>query len=177
MAVAIVAFAFVALLGLIPYGLQTMREAIDTTVTAQIADRLVNDARQLDFDTLTRATSSGGQPSRPFRLGDPRYFDDQGSEVPEAERERAVYHAIVRVRPVTRVPAGGDQTIGLNDDLATITVQVAFNPNDIELEFVSGNSEDDPQAELIDPKLGLKLSNYGFLVARNETRNPKPSSN
>jgi uncharacterized protein (TIGR02598 family) len=170
MAVAIAAFAFVAMLGLLPYGLETMRNAIDTTVTAQIADRLIHDARQLDFDTLTKADQGGNRTV--FRLGETRYFDDQGSEVPRAERERAVYHAIVRVRPTTYMPSGGNRVGGANDDLATITVQVAFNPNNMDLKFKSGASEDEPDAQLIEPEPGLKIANFGFLVARNETRNP-----
>jgi uncharacterized protein (TIGR02598 family) len=179
MAMGMIAFAFVALLGLLPVGLQTMRDAIDTTVTAQIASRLVNDAQQTDFDTLTNPEDLPEPSSRAFRQrfeGDEefRYFDDQGVEVPAEDKAKAIYHAIARISPVTEVPTKDGEGIERNDDLATITVQVAFNPNNRSIEFYSESANQNSHRELIKPQPGLKVATYSFAVARNETRNPKP---
>src|SRR3954464_1029271 len=52
LAVGVVAFAFVAILGLIPAGMSQFRQAIDTSVCAQIAQRIINEAQQTDFTVL-----------------------------------------------------------------------------------------------------------------------------
>ena len=63
LALGIVAFAFVGLMGLLPAGLGTFRTAIDTTVSAQIVQRIVSDAEQSDFDALSsNSASSDGTP-------------------------------------------------------------------------------------------------------------------
>ncbi len=51
-AIGIVAFAFVALVGVLPVGLQTFRRAVDASVSAQITQRIINDIQQTDFDIL-----------------------------------------------------------------------------------------------------------------------------
>src|SRR5882757_6098701 len=52
LAVGVVAFAFVAILGLIPAGMTQFRQAIDTSVCAQIAQRIINEAQGTDFTIL-----------------------------------------------------------------------------------------------------------------------------
>src|SRR5947207_4035315 len=52
LAVGVVAFAFVAILGLIPAGMSQFRQAIDTSVCSQIAQRVINDSQETDFTTL-----------------------------------------------------------------------------------------------------------------------------
>jgi uncharacterized protein (TIGR02598 family) len=58
-AVGIVAFAFIPMLGLVPMGLNTSRQAIDTTIEAQIIQQMTGQAQQTDFSQLaTLATST-----------------------------------------------------------------------------------------------------------------------
>src|SRR5687767_4065395 len=52
LAIGVVSFAFVAILGLVPAGMSQFRQAIDTAVCAQIAQRVIGDAQQTDFDLL-----------------------------------------------------------------------------------------------------------------------------
>src|ERR1700742_1236811 len=52
LALGIVAFAFVAILGLIPAGMSTFRQAINISVCSQIGQRVIGDAFQADYDTL-----------------------------------------------------------------------------------------------------------------------------
>src|SRR3954470_20054707 len=98
LAVGVVAFAFVAVLGLIPAGMGQFRQAIDTSVCAQIAQRVINDAQETAFTILideaklpttgaddfafrapTVAASTASTASNPGKCI--RYFDEQGSEV------------------------------------------------------------------------------------------------
>ena len=109
-AISIFAIALVALLGLLPGGMTTFRKAMDTTVTAQIAQRIMHDFEQAEFNTVidlanpampTTGTGDGYSyqasplpalpvwrcpPHYTFRapvVGAPvlRYFDEQGYEL------------------------------------------------------------------------------------------------
>ena len=53
LAVGVISFAFVAILGLLPAGLAQFRQAMDNSVGAQIAQRIILDCQQTDFTTLT----------------------------------------------------------------------------------------------------------------------------
>src|SRR5687768_10397671 len=135
LAVGVVAFAFVAILGLIPAGLTQFRQAMDTSVCAQIAQRVIMDAQQTDFETLVDgkdpASKQTNMTFRGAKIGQSelRYFDEQGDEiVPKtgttlsaAEKVPIVYHVNTRIRPQTTLPrkSGFD-----SPDIATVTVQV-----------------------------------------------------
>ena len=110
LAIGVVAFAFVALLGLIPLGLSNFRKAMDASIGAEIGQRVLNDLQQSDFNTLLSQTSNAslvttlgtilsGQgngavaPRTVTGTGylSHRFFDDQGNEV--ILKESAVYTA------------------------------------------------------------------------------------
>src|SRR3954468_2269565 len=151
-AVGVVAFAFVAILGLIPAGMGQFRQAIDTSVCAQIAQRVINDAQETDFTTLVDeknlpttgsddfafrtpsiAATSGSTATNPGKCI--RYFDEQGSKVIPAntttsalsalEKQRVTYMVNTRVIPKTVVPSKSAYHVY---HLATLTIQVAYNP-------------------------------------------------
>lgn len=134
LAIAVIAFAFVALLGLLPAGLTTFRRALDISICTEIAQRLVADAQGADFDIVTDrehlpAYAKGKDFS--FRAPDARqdgggirFFDEQGNEILHTvggsavkldkvedltpdERLRVVYHVNVRVVPRVTPPTGG----------------------------------------------------------------------
>jgi uncharacterized protein (TIGR02598 family) len=111
-ALGIVAFAFVALLGLLPVGLGNYTQAINTQTAAEIYQRIAAELQETEFDTFmsppTQVATGGsgvGDSIKPgfFRLKW-RYFDVDGQEVkvenPEtltsAEKRRVVYSVWVR---------------------------------------------------------------------------------
>ncbi len=186
LAIGVVAFAFVAILGLLPTGMTQFRQAIDTTVCAQIAQRVIGDAQQTDFDTLIDKSNLPGTANYSFRgpaVNNPqfRYFDERGGEVipstknaqskPEAlspeEKALIVYHVNVRVIPETAIPktnSGGDAP-----QLATVTLQVANNPGNAKIVVSSAaQASDDPTRQLWVKTPGVTFLTYSALVARNQ---------
>ncbi|MEI6071372.1 MAG: Verru_Chthon cassette protein B [Verrucomicrobiae bacterium] len=143
LAIGIVAFAFLTILGLIPTGLRTFRGAIDTSVSGQIFQRIVNEAQQTDFDTLVATTQTT------------RYFDDQGNDV--ASAGNWIYQVNTRILPSTDLPDG---TAGANANLATITVQIAKNPGNAALDLTDDN--------LWTTNSGISFLTHSSLVARNK---------
>lgn len=137
MSLAIVTFALVGILGLVPVGLHGLRDAIDTTVCAQLAQRAITDAEQTDFDLLiAHAETSDAS----FFALPVRYFDEQGGEVlasdPQAEM-KIIYH--LRIRGSKPGPADSSAAnAGFTSlpgaprfqprDSSFLTVQVAWRP-------------------------------------------------
>ncbi|HEY3901407.1 MAG TPA: hypothetical protein VGM54_22550 [Chthoniobacter sp.] len=100
LAVGVVAFAFVAIMGLIPAGIHQFRQAIDNSVCTQIGQRVLQDCEQTDFNTLVDyahtyppivpgqptyfrapslvATQAAGGASQGACI---RYFDEEGNEI------------------------------------------------------------------------------------------------
>ena len=118
----IVSFAFVGIFSLLPAGMTSFRQAIDTTMMSQIVQRVANEEQQTDFATLT-----GGQTQRN------RYFDDQGNEVPEAGA--SVYSVEITVAGQTPLPNGAP-----SPNLATVTIRTAWNPGHNPSPFDAGSN-------------------------------------
>lgn len=114
LAIGIVASAFLAVFGLIPAGMNTFRAAMDASVGAQIAQRVINEAQQTDFNVLTSSTTAV------------RYFDDQGNEV--IGPERAIYHVNTRITTGSAMPGAMAPGGTASNNLATVTIQIANNP-------------------------------------------------
>lgn len=197
LAVGVVAFAFVAILGLIPAGLTQFRQAIDTSVCAQIAQRVIMDAQQTDYDLLIDKTGLPSSVPDYYTFRAPmvansefRYFDEQGNEVipsttsakknPSAltadEKRLIVYHVVTRIAPNMNVPRSGNSAKGgaLNT-LANVTVQVAFNPGNlvipIDTDGASGGAGagEKPQRNLfVSTTPGVSLITYNAQVGQNQ---------
>lgn len=181
LAVGIVAFAFVGLLALLPIGLTNFRGSVDTSVGAQIFQRVVADAEQTDFDLLTGAARAG---TGEFFVLPTRFFDDQGAEVvPRVpgspspyEGQQIVYHAHVRgSRPgPDAVPTGGTS---LFTSLPSIAAGKRFSPRDST--FLTIQIAHQPGAEPLplDENLlwdasarrsaGAGISTYSAIITRN----------
>lgn len=192
LAVGVIAFAFVAILGLLPAGLTQFRQAMDTSIASQIAQRIIMDAQLSDFDVLTNSAAgqtqqrqansvayfrvrsySATDKSNPLYI---RYFDEQGNEVvPQtitpstAELARIVYHVNTRVVPAPSLP-GNDPaapvdlgTSGAGVSLATILVQVAFNPSGKTLAIDNGTMLFD-----VTQNKNLPVRNYSAQIGRND---------
>jgi uncharacterized protein (TIGR02598 family) len=174
LSIGIVAFAFVSVLGMIPTGLSTFRQAMDTSVGSQIAQRVINDALQTDFDVLVDEDSSSVPQSADYTFRAPdkdggafRYFDEEGTEIVVEPPDRAltsdesrqvVYWVNMRIKPQTDgVQTGADGNL---KHLATVTVQVANNPGNQALGVGSDN--------LLTSMPGVSVHTYSALAPRNK---------
>ena len=191
LAVGIVAFAFVGIMGLLPAGMAQFRGTIDTTVCARIAQRVINDAQQTDFDTLIDEQNLGAQTagSKYFAFRAPkvtqpefRYFDERGGEIvpssvagrssPQAltpaERAVVVYQVNVRVMPQTPVPEIAGEDKG-GRDVATLTIEVANNPANRELRISNAARDDGREVgrQLFERVPGISILTYSAQIARN----------
>ena len=162
LAIGIVASAVVVVVGLFPSGMDTFRQAMNTSVGGQIAQQLISEAQQTDFDTLRSPDPKN--PVAPdydypvnttFNKLD-RYFDDQGSEIVPvspgapagAEKLKIVYWVRTRVSPradlpnLALVPGAGNPEIVNSKVIATVTVQIANNPTNQPLAQETGAAND-----------------------------------
>ena len=140
LALGIMAFALVSVFGLLPLGMTSFRQAIDLSVGSQIAQKIIDEAQQADFNTLTGVgtvpTGSAAQVSKPLR-----YFDVQGSELfsnSASGLTGMVYVANTRVVTATAVPSTGSASGVNNGNLATVTVQVVNNPANQAITLTNG---------------------------------------
>jgi uncharacterized protein (TIGR02598 family) len=171
-AIAVLAVAFVALIGLVPLGLTNFRDAMDTVIGSQIAQRVITDAEQTDFDLLlAEADKSSGE----FFNLPVRFFDDQAREVfpakPGAEAA-AIYRALVRgSRPgprdvstvdgdFTSLPAELGKPRFEPRDSIFLTIQVAHRPGLAPLKL--GTNQ-------LWPPRSAPLSTYRTVITRNGT--------
>jgi hypothetical protein len=140
---------------------------MDTSIGAQIFQRVVTDVEQMEFDTLLAAgDGSGGD----FFALPTRFFDDQGNEVGATEAVRMVYQVRVRVaRPgaatvkagtvgFTSLPAASADARFAPRDAVFLTVQIAHNPQRRELP-VDNRS--------LWAKQGASILTYSAVVTRN----------
>lgn len=85
-ALGIVAFAFVALLGLLPVGLNNFSKAMDTQTSTEIYQRMAAELQETEFDNLIKLGKTHMAQS-PFFFMKTRYFDAEGQEVKVANSE------------------------------------------------------------------------------------------
>ncbi len=195
LSIGIVAFAFVALLALLPAGNTAFRKSIDISVCGQIAQRVINDAQQAGFDAMVDTENADASdvddedytfryPDRKNPKGVLRYFDDQGREIiptsegnpTSVERQRIIYQVHTRIQPRAKVPrvrADRGTDVPSPEPMAQITVQVALNPGGaVDIPFSSAaNPGKDPKRNLWDPtpaQAGIQIFTYAALVGRNE---------
>jgi uncharacterized protein (TIGR02598 family) len=194
LAIGIVAFAFVALLALLPAGQNAFRQSIDVAVCGQIAQRIINEAQMSDFKSLIDAAHLGNGTPPEFTFRAPlvtkpefRFFDDQGREIPvkggtptAEEQRKIVYQVNTRIMP--RAPLPANRMVKVTNDmgnskippqpLAQITVQVALNPSGVKLPLSQSSPiGEDPMRNLwiSSPQTaGIQIYTYSALVGRNE---------
>lgn len=104
LALGIVSFASMAILGLIPVGLTNFRQSMNTTVQAQIAQKLINDAQLTSYDKLIN-----------FRTN----FDEAGNGVAASDTTK-LYAVTVQVTNLS-----GSLTTNFSSSVATnLVVQI-----------------------------------------------------
>jgi uncharacterized protein (TIGR02598 family) len=186
-ALGIVAFAFVALLGLLPVGLGNYTQAMNTQTSTEIYQRIAAELQETEFDTLLSSNTQkevGGTNAMFFRMAY-RYFDTEGQEVKvgdsenptETEKNRIIY----TVRTRGSFPGKGDpkqHTSSWFTSLPAVT-GTRFNPRDvmffsIQVALTQGREVKSLVSStdfIIDPtkaaKAGVGLRTYSILVARN----------
>jgi uncharacterized protein (TIGR02598 family) len=122
LALGILSFAFVGLLGVIPVGLNIFANAINATVESQIVQRVTTVARQTKFSQLSKLDYNPGQ--KDGEETPDFYFNEQGTEVVEAEeikQLRYVYTAAVVLQPESGIPASSGAQSS-NPNLATLNI-------------------------------------------------------
>ncbi len=107
LALGLVTFAAVAILGLLPTGLLVMRQAMDQTVQAQILRSIAGQALVEPFDQLDT--------SGPF------FFDDEGLAV--AGEEGSVYTVTISSH-TPLYPGSGNATESLDRSLTKLRIEI-----------------------------------------------------
>ena len=185
LALAIIAVAFVAMLGLIPTGLDNFRAAMNTQTTAEIFRRLSAEFQETDFDVLLAAQVKQGGDENQFYQLPLRYFDEQGQEVrvanPSApsmdETARIMYTARTRGSEPGK-PDPAQHSASHFTSLPGISAP-RFNPRDstfLTVQVVLSQGKDlgpvmDPSSFLVDPvkasKAGMPVKTFSLYVTRN----------
>lgn len=180
LAMGIVGFAVVAVLGLLSVGLDQYRTAVDTTVCSQIGQRLINDAQQADFSKLidyehTQARANNPEFTFRWPLEDKpkfRYFDEQGGEIVSDSEDgvltpeqslKVLYWVNIRIRPCAQLPRG---EIATRPNLAQVTVEVAHYAGGAPLEI--NGKKGDSGHNLFVPRAGVPIFTFSALVGRND---------
>lgn len=151
-ATGIAAMSIIMLFGLLPSGLNMFREANNVATSTQIAQKLISEAVQTDYDSLIQPNATGAFSTN---NGVPRYFDNEGIE--QLVSTDSVFHAYTRIVPSTSLPVS---TAG-NPALATITVQVVTNPNNQTITPPSSQTD-----YLIKPPATMKYQTYTSHIAK-----------
>jgi uncharacterized protein (TIGR02598 family) len=114
LAVAVTSFGCVSLLGLLPAGLDTFGSAMETSVRGQIVQRLVNDAKQTDFDVLNS--------------GPLRHFDAEGNEFVGPPNTSPPAGTLFTAQMLSLGNATLPAAPAASQSLLTVWVQIAKNP-------------------------------------------------
>lgn len=119
LAIGIVGIGFIPMMGLLPTGLNVFRQSMGAFVGAQIAQRVIAEAQQTDFATLSGSASKINASTR--------YFDTEGTEIDDSASTRWIYAVKTQVKSpaeITRDGIAGLQCSGL----MSIVVQVVCDP-------------------------------------------------
>ncbi len=194
LAIGIVAFAFVALLALLPMGLSNFRKAMNASIGSEIGQRVFNDLQQTDYDTLLKqanvapaAEASYPSEASPSKFGSGslphRYFDDDGNEViipgltagtdPSPAQRNAnhilydVHSQVILTSQIPSSPGGGAEGVIFSANLANIIVQVISNPAGATLQEVPVYNP----ASSNDPVKNPPFMQFSGFVSRNGRTN------
>jgi uncharacterized protein (TIGR02598 family) len=115
MALGIAAFCLVALLGLMPVGLKTVRDARGDSLRAEILKSMGNIAQQTDYSLLSNLA------------GKKYYFDINGLVVNSTSAD-AIYEAVLSTGPVN-VPSSSTSTALSGATSVTVAIRRSANTN------------------------------------------------
>jgi len=106
-ALGLVSFVAVSIIGLLPTGLTVMRNAMDQTVEAQIVRSISGQSQVANFTNLT----SGG----------PSYFDHEGQLLSSGEGAR---YTVTLSRHLPVFPGSGGAPTGLSNSLVCLQIEI-----------------------------------------------------
>ena len=133
LAIGVMGFAFVAIIGLVPVGLGNFRQTKNASVAAEVSARILSELQDTPFTQLVGTATAGQSWSMTRADGSTlRYFDDQGTETTSADPSIVyVVNICVLNAPLYVVPKTSIQS--RNAALAAVTVQVACDPGNVPL--------------------------------------------
>ena len=111
LALGIVSFALLSVVGLMPVGLSAMRQAMDQTTEAQIARTISGEAALVPFDELDQYAAKG-----------PYYFTQEGTR--QDSKGDVTRFAVSLTRIDTKFP-GSSNAPNLSNNIATFRVETA----------------------------------------------------
>lgn len=109
LAIGIVSFAFVGIMGLLPCGLQVFRKAMDTTLEGQVVQHVVGTISRTPYGQLSQLQ------------GETFYYDEAGNVVP-AQSTEGIYTASVSLNSQPALPGSESMDDGILTGV-TITFQ------------------------------------------------------
>lgn len=109
-AVGIVSFGIIAMVSMMPSGLSTFRNSMDRSISSQIAQRIVSEERQKNFDNITAGATY-------------QYFTDEGDKTTLGAANQ-IYVARVDIVKQVGVPGASIQ----NQNMAQVRVRIANRP-------------------------------------------------
>ena len=131
----IVATVMIALLALLPYGMDNIREAKGTQVQARIANEIIGELQVADWGKEPNYPKLNEYDQKILR------YDGEGTlieDTSDKNKQNTIYKAKIEV-PVTKevlLPGQGGQK-DQGRYLRKVTIKVAFAPNDREIDFNS----------------------------------------
>lgn len=128
-AVGIVATVFVAFMGMLPLGMDTMREAGAITTQARISQKLIGEMQQTDW---RKAGDSSNSIIDAFS-SELRYFDEYGNETTKVDE--SIYQAKVEISEGGTKAAPSLPGARPNDYLRQVIVKIAYAPPGLEIDF------------------------------------------
>lgn len=118
LALGIVSFALLSVVGLMPVGLSAMRQAMDQTTEAQIARVISGEAALVPFDKLDQYATDG-----------PYYFTQEGTR--QDAKNDLTRFVVSLARIDTKFP-GSSNAINLSANIATFRVETARMAGSVE---------------------------------------------
>jgi uncharacterized protein (TIGR02598 family) len=163
LAIGIVAIAFVAVFGLIPAGLNSAQSSMNISIASQLATRFMGELQQTDFDQLLNQIQYNGKPDKV------RWYTYDGTWSGSGD-VTAIYWVQQRVLAPT-LPPGPTSVSGTGMNLATVTIQVAFNPAQDKVTLKTGTGALQylwtGETTASGSNKVIKIYTYSALVARN----------
>lgn len=119
MAIGVVSFALLAVVGTVPVGLETVRESMVQAATANIARQLRGELQQISFNTSGSASYNiSNLPQKSY------YYTQDGMVLPGTDG--AYYKASLAVDEVSVTGTAGDSATFAPDNVRGITVTLAY---------------------------------------------------
>lgn len=128
-AIGIVATVFIAFMGMLPLGMDTMREAGAITTQARISQQLIGELQLTDWRKKGETSNSVLEDINASTV---RYFDEYGNE--SNSQTDSIYQAMVEIsegeKSAPNLPGSKP-----NDYLRQVTVKVAYAPPGMDMDF------------------------------------------